>query len=50
MFNQEVMSLIDIHDNDYLTKDDLEDISRQIFYCLYEFKDLIVEYLKKNDR
>ncbi|MGN4930283.1 hypothetical protein [Bacillus cereus group sp. MYBK14-1] len=37
------------HENEYLTKDDLEEINRQVFYCLHDFKKVIVEYLKGNN-
>jgi transcription elongation factor GreA-like protein len=36
------------HNDEYLTKDDLEQISRQVFYCLSDFKNIITEYLKNN--
>lgn len=38
------------HENEYLTKADLEEISRQTFYCLNDFKNIIVKYLKEENR
>lgn len=49
-FRQEMIFLTNTHDREYLTKDDLEQIGRQVFYCLYDFKETIVRYARENDR
>lgn len=36
------------HDDEYLTKDDMEEIVRQVFYTFGDFKDNIISYLKDN--
>lgn len=38
------------HDNDYLTKVDLEEITRQTFYVMLDFKTQIIDYLKDNTK
>lgn len=38
------------HENEYLTKDDMEEMNRYTFYCLNDFKNNIIKYLKDNDR
>lgn len=38
------------HEDEYLTKDDMEEINRLTFYCLYEFKKHIVTFLKTFNR
>ncbi|MGG3524882.1 hypothetical protein ABES13_05090 [Bacillus pseudomycoides] len=48
LFNIETFE--QVHENEYLTKDDLEEINRQVFYCLHDFKSKIVKYLKKETR
>ncbi|BAR86751.1 uncharacterized protein KNN_05959 [Bacillus thuringiensis serovar tolworthi] len=48
LFNLETFE--QVHENEYLTKDDLEEINRQVFYCLHDFKSKIVKYLKENNR
>ncbi len=35
------------HQDENLTKDDLEFIGRQVFYCLHSFKDAIVDTTRK---
>ncbi|MGS7463797.1 hypothetical protein [Bacillus paranthracis] len=39
-----------VHENEYLTKDDMEEMNRYTFYCLNDFKNSIIKYLKDNDR
>ncbi|PEU78332.1 hypothetical protein CN386_13450 [Bacillus cereus] len=48
LFNLETFE--QVHENEYLTKDDLEEINRQAFYCLHDFKSKIIKYLKENNR
>lgn len=38
------------HQDKYLKKDDLEEIGRQVYYCLSDFKERITEYLKEASR
>ncbi|MGD0153298.1 MAG: hypothetical protein ABSC17_06000 [Thermacetogeniaceae bacterium] len=49
-FKKEINFLVDTfpqgHSNEYLTKDDLEEIGKQVYYCLADFRDKIIEYLK----
>jgi len=35
------------HKNEYLTDDDLEEMGRQVYYCLANFKNKIIKYLKE---
>ncbi|MED0665666.1 hypothetical protein P4T04_04960 [Bacillus badius] len=50
VFNEEIVFLLDTHDDDYLTKDDLEDIGRHVFYAMHEFKSILIKHLKHADR
>ncbi|WP_298839698.1 hypothetical protein [Clostridium sp.] len=36
------------HNNDYLDKDDFDELGRQTFYALDDFKKHIIDYLKDN--
>ncbi|MBD7939450.1 hypothetical protein H9655_20625 [Cytobacillus sp. Sa5YUA1] len=38
------------HQDDLLNKDDLEELSRYIFYCLNDFKNIISSYAKNTNR
>lgn len=39
-----------VHENEYLTKDDMEEMNRYTLYCLNDFKNSILKYLEENDR
>lgn len=39
--------MIDSHDDKPLTKDDLEIISRQLYYGLNDFKKILVKHLRQ---
>lgn len=43
-FREEMIFLIDTHDEKYLTNYDLENIARQVFYTLDDFIKIIVKY------
>ena len=49
-YNREMQFCLDTfdqsHDDDRLTKDDMDEMSRQVFYTLGEFREVIVDYLK----
>lgn len=49
-FSAEIRFYVETFDQNnqskYLTKDDLEYFAKQVFYCLYDFKEIIVEYAK----
>lgn len=45
-FREEMIFLIDTHDEKYLTNYDLENIARQVFYTLDDFIKIIVKYTK----
>lgn len=45
-FREEMIFLIDTHDEKYLTNYDLENIARQVFYTLDNFIKIIVKYTK----
>lgn len=51
IFNREIRFHLDTfeqtHENEFLTKDDFEEIGRQAFYCLSSFREEIIEYLKR---
>ncbi len=53
-YRQEIMFHVETfsqcHNNEYLTKDDMEQIARQTFYCLHDMKDILLEYVKENSR
>ena len=53
-FRQEIIFQMETfdqtHDSDYLTRGDFEEINRQVFYCLFDFKNQIIEYLKAAQR
>ncbi|HGO9411008.1 TPA: hypothetical protein ACLBZV_005484 [Bacillus cereus] len=38
------------HENEYLTKEDMEEMNRYTLYCLNDFKNSIMKYLEENDR
>ncbi|EJQ56211.1 hypothetical protein IEQ_00185 [Bacillus cereus BAG6X1-2] len=38
------------HENEHLTKEDMEEMNRYTFYCLNDFKNSIIKYLEENDR
>lgn len=48
LFNLETFE--QVHENEYLTKEDMEEMNRYTFYCLNDFKNSIIKYLKDNDR
>ncbi|RUS47864.1 hypothetical protein ELR57_07825 [Cohnella sp. AR92] len=52
-FNHEVRFMLDTfeqsHEDECLTKRDLEEIGRQVFYCLSEFREHIVDFLNKQN-
>lgn len=43
-FREEMIFLIDTHDEKYLTNYDLENIARQVLYTLDDFIKIIVKY------
>lgn len=49
-FDKEIRFYLDTfdqsHDDKNLTKDDLEDLGRQVLYTLGEFRECIIDYLK----
>jgi len=47
-FSKEIMFLVDSKGEEYLTNYDIEDIGRQVFYTLMEFKNHMVKYAKEN--
>jgi len=49
-FSKEIMYLVESHDGNYLDGSDMEDIGRQVFYTLMEFKKHMVEYAKENEK
>lgn len=53
-FNEEIVFMLDTfdqsHQDEYLTKDDMEEIGRQVFYTLHEFKDALIKHLWKESR
>ncbi|MBB6692323.1 hypothetical protein H7B90_13005 [Cohnella xylanilytica] len=53
-FNTEMKFNLDTfeqsHDGDQLTKRDMEEISRQVFYALNDFRRAIVEFVKSEGR
>ena len=53
-FNEEIVFMLDTfdqsHHDDNLTKQDMEEIGRQVFYAMSEFKGSLIKYLRKTDR
>lgn len=53
-YNEEVVFMLDTfdqtHDDENLTKQDMEDLGRQIYYLLSEFRNSIVKFLKDNNQ
>lgn len=38
------------HKDEYLTKNDLEELGRQIYYCLSDMRNALLDYLKTDLR
>jgi hypothetical protein len=49
-FNLETFYQNNKHPKEFLTKDDYEEITRQTYYVLGEFKKAIIDYLKENSK
>lgn len=50
VFREEIVFMTETYDREYLDKEDIEHIGRQVFYTLHEFKDQLIKYLKEHDR
>lgn len=50
LFIKETDFMIDTHEGEYLTTQDLDNLRSQVFYAMNSFKDSITKYIKKQSR